>query len=192
MTYEDDRQRQVRTGQAINLAVELAVNEMLSEDAESVLARARELVDPALELVNTVQTQAAFPGSTSEPYSVDPTAPVFVRNEPGGPVAPAPAPVHLAGQQYPHPDAQQTPPPPPAPAPIPGVTDGDPLTAALWTEFFNDPSKFWDNRADKASGNANPRSPDFKHKDDGDKALWIIGKKNPSWVQAQLQARGLS
>lgn len=75
----------------------------------------------------------------------------------------------------------------PAPAAIPGAADGDPQVAALWQEFFADPSKFWDNRADKR----NPRAPDFKNKDNGDKALWLNDKKNPSWVPAQLVAAGI-
>lgn len=73
------------------------------------------------------------------------------------------------------------------PPAIPGVQDGDPATAALWNEFFNDPSKFYDNRRNKK----NPKGPDFKHRDDGDKALWVVGKKNPSWVAARLAQAGL-
>jgi len=64
---------------------------------------------------------------------------------------------------------------------IPGVEDGDPEVAALWNEYFQDPSKWWDNRKDKR----NPRGPDFKQKDDG-RALWIVDKKAPSWVRVRL------
>jgi hypothetical protein len=77
---------------------------------------------------------------------------------------------------------------PAGPAPIPGASDGDPKIAALWTQFFNDPSRFWDNRKDKR----NPRGPDFKSKNNSDDALWIVGKGNPSWVPAQLAQRGLA
>ena len=74
------------------------------------------------------------------------------------------------------------------PAAIPGVADGDAQVAAIWQEFFADPSKFWDNRSDKR----NPRAPDFKNKDNGDKALWLQDKKNPSWVGQQLAAVGMA
>tara|TARA_R110001606_G_scaffold101624_4_gene223083 strand:+ start:64 stop:585 length:522 start_codon:yes stop_codon:yes gene_type:complete len=74
------------------------------------------------------------------------------------------------------------------PAAIPGVADGDAQVSQLWTEFFSDPSRFWDNRSDKR----NPRAPDFKNKDNGDKALWLQDKKNPSWVGQQLAAVGMA
>lgn len=76
----------------------------------------------------------------------------------------------------------------PAPAAIPGAADGDPQVAALWQEFFADPSRFWDNRGSKR----NPKAPDFKNKDNGDKALWLQDKKNPSWVGQQLAAAGMA
>lgn len=99
--------------------------------------------------------------------------------------ATSPVPPQQAFQ--PSPVAQPAP-VPAAPASIPGATDGDPQTAALWQEFFQDPTRWWDNR----TGKRNPKAPDFKHKDNGDKALWLTGNKNPSWVAGQLAAIGMS
>lgn len=67
-----------------------------------------------------------------------------------------------------------------SPAPIPGATEGK--DDALWRRYFQDPSKWWDNRKDKR----NPRAPDFKLKDDGDVALWIVGRDTPAWVATRL------
>lgn len=92
------------------------------------------------------------------------------------------------------PAAPQTAPTAPVgvPTAIPWATDGDPQVAAIWQEFFADfkTSQFnqwYDNRQNKRSA----KGPDFKNKADGDKALWIVGKKNPSWVPTALAQVGL-
>lgn len=53
---------------------------------------------------------------------------------------------------------------------------------ALWEEYFDDPSQWWDNRV----GKKNPKYPDFKNKSTGD-ALWIESWLTPSWVKARLE-----
>jgi hypothetical protein len=70
---------------------------------------------------------------------------------------------------------------PAAPAPIPGAADGDPAVAALWADYFANPSGWWDNRGNKK----NPKGPDFKRKDGG-QGLWVSDKKNPSWVASRI------
>ncbi|CAK9275513.1 unnamed protein product [Sphagnum jensenii] len=53
----------------------------------------------------------------------------------------------------------------------------------LWQEFFSDPSQWWDHRLEKV----NARYPDFKHKKTK-QALWLNGRWNPVWVEAELEA----
>ena len=53
----------------------------------------------------------------------------------------------------------------------------------LWRQFFSDPSQWWDCRPEKVNSNY----PDFKHKHTQD-ALWLVHRKNPTWVRAQLAA----
>jgi hypothetical protein len=185
LSFEDDRTRQVRTGQAVNLAIQMAVNEHIGEPATAVLATAAHLIGPALSFIDQAQEAAladaqkaavvqAFPGAQIEPQAqaqIPQTNPVFVRREPGGDVGPAFDSGHLNVQ----------------PTPVPGVQDGDPAVAALWQQYFQDPSAFWDNR----QGKRNPKAPDFKHRTSGE-GLWIQSKKNPSWVPAQLAQRGLA
>jgi hypothetical protein len=200
LSFEDDRTRQVRTGQAVNLAIQMAVNEHIGEPATAVLATAAHLIGPALSFIDQAQEAAladaqkaavvqAFPGAQIEPqaqaqipqaeawhsgaqlHHVPNQNPVFVRREPGGDVGPAFDSGHLNVQ----------------PTPVPGVQDGDPAVAALWQQYFQDPSAFWDNR----QGKRNPKAPDFKHRTSGE-GLWIQSKKNPSWVPAQLAQRGLA
>ena len=52
--------------------------------------------------------------------------------------------------------------------------------AALWQQWVDDPSQWWDNRDNKT----NPRSPDFKHKTTG-KGLWI-DEKTPAFARLLL------
>ncbi|CAM6045275.1 unnamed protein product [Sphagnum compactum] len=52
-----------------------------------------------------------------------------------------------------------------------------------WREFFADPSQWWDHRSQKA----HTRYPDFKHKAT-QQALWLNGRLNPPWVEAELAA----
>lgn len=89
---------------------------------------------------------------------------------------------------------QAAPPPVVQPTPIPAVSGV--ANEALWVEFFNDfnagqiATKWWDNRTNKK----NPNGPDFKSKDDSDKALWKNGSKknpNPAWVPQALAQAGL-
>ncbi|CAA7014829.1 unnamed protein product [Microthlaspi erraticum] len=49
----------------------------------------------------------------------------------------------------------------------------------FWMDLVQNPSKWWDNRANKT----NPKAPDFKHKETGE-VLWMTG--SPSWVQSEL------
>lgn len=48
-------------------------------------------------------------------------------------------------------------------------------TDELWAELSSNPDKFFDNRAAKASGEANPSSPDFKRKGTSE-GLWVQTK----------------
>ncbi|CAM6101086.1 unnamed protein product [Calypogeia fissa] len=52
-----------------------------------------------------------------------------------------------------------------------------------WTQFFIDPSQWWDHRLGKTSA----RYPDFKHKKTGE-ALWVYDNSNPDWVKVELAA----
>ncbi|KAK9129618.1 hypothetical protein Sjap_010105 [Stephania japonica] len=52
----------------------------------------------------------------------------------------------------------------------------------LWQVFFSNPYEWWDNRE---CSKANPRHPDFKHKDTGE-SLWL-SSEDPPWVRKQLQ-----
>eukprot|EP00192_Tetraselmis_astigmatica_P013783 CAMPEP_0117676648 /NCGR_PEP_ID=MMETSP0804-20121206/16299_1 /TAXON_ID=1074897 /ORGANISM="Tetraselmis astigmatica, Strain CCMP880" /LENGTH=321 /DNA_ID=CAMNT_0005485829 /DNA_START=218 /DNA_END=1184 /DNA_ORIENTATION=+ len=55
-----------------------------------------------------------------------------------------------------------------------------------WLLFFEDPSAYYDNRKAKASGEKNPKYPDFKHKITGD-VLWVDSYNTPAWVKASLE-----
>lgn len=55
--------------------------------------------------------------------------------------------------------------------------------SALWVELESNPSKFFDNRADKASGKGNPAGPDFKRKGTGE-GLWIFDKEGNNQAEA--------
>jgi hypothetical protein len=100
---------------------------------------------------------------------------------------PAPAAAPAPGAPAPEPPATVAPlPAGPAPlAPLPGAAAPDTGKEAIWKELFADPSKFYDNRADKQSGKASTRSPDFKRISDK-AALWISSKDTPGWVRQQL------
>jgi antitoxin (DNA-binding transcriptional repressor) of toxin-antitoxin stability system len=191
MSYEDDRTRQVRTGQAVNLAIHMACNENIgSDDSAKVLARAAELLGPIVQFIDQAQEAAltdartasvvqAFPGAQLEPAAqaqIPQANPVFVRTATGEVVPALKTPGPAATITYDgRPIAAVQ------PAPIPGAADGDPDTARLWTLYFQDPSAFWDNR----QGKKNPKAPDFKHRQTGD-GLWIESKRNPSWVKGRL------
>jgi len=54
-----------------------------------------------------------------------------------------------------------------------------------WSDFFNEPDQYWDNRALKASGERSPRYPDFKHKTTQE-ALWVDSWDSPKWIQETL------
>lgn len=56
-------------------------------------------------------------------------------------------------------------------------------TEQKWMDFFEDTSKWWDNRTNKT----NPKAPDFKKKGGRDApALWINSKDTPAWVEGEL------
>lgn len=96
--------------------------------------------------------------------------------------------------------APQTPPPqPPQPVPPPAAATPPPAAPSFssepreaadqndpthrkWLDYFDNPTSYWDNRANKR----NPRAPDFKHKERND-ALWIGGRDTPAWVVPQLE-----
>lgn len=121
------------------------------------------------------QVAEAFPGTTSVPPQ---QAPAPVQD---------PNPAHLVPAPQPQYQPQAPVAPAPQPAAIPGAADGDPIVASIWEEFFQDPQAFWDNR----NGKRNPKAPDFKNKANGDRALWLNDKKNPSWVAQRLAAAGI-
>jgi len=93
---------------------------------------------------------------------------------------------------------------PPAPAvapPVPAAAGaGMPAVAGsqeegYWMNFFENPSSWWDNRF----GKKNPNGPDFKSKEipspDNPQykvGLWIGGRTQPAWVDAQLTAIGMN
>lgn len=180
----DNRQVPITVGQSFNIAAQIVTSDpefvpgpgTIGEIAVLASSLADVILDAQSEAeqkfaTNTVQ--AAFPG-TQQVASVTPlpTAAAYPVHQPQQ-AAPQAEPFSAQPQQY------QA-----APAAIPGTSDGDPATAALWVEYFNNPAAWWDNRGNKR----NPRAPDFKHRDNPDKALWIVGKKNPSWVSARLGA----
>lgn len=51
----------------------------------------------------------------------------------------------------------------------------------LWRDVLENPSQWWDNRAQKAEPGGNPRYPDFKHKEN-QTPLWIESRDTPGWA----------
>lgn len=100
MTYEEDRTRQVRTGQALNLAIHMACNQLIGVDDEAaVLKRAAQLLGPVTQFIDQAQDAAladarkaavvqAFPGAVIEPKAQDLIP--QERRVPGGQVDPHP------------------------------------------------------------------------------------------------------
>lgn len=181
MAFEDDRSRSININVAVNAAADITcaiikanseVNWTDENAADVFKSIAALTVASVLEVHGENALAAAFPGADLVPDVTN--------------VVQLPQAVTQAMPM------QQV----AAPAPIPGVQDGDPVVAALWQEYFQDPSKFYDNRNNKR----NPAGPDFSHKvkkgADGKYAagLWIQGRKgaNPSWVAPQLAARGIA
>lgn len=149
-----------------------------------------ETIQEGLEAAVQVQPvpQFGFPQESAplQPQAIVPNGAAMIQNAFAGTQAATPAEV----QQHFGQAAQ-------VPAAIPGAVDGDAekraKVAALWQEFFQDPSKFYDNRYDKK----HPQGPDFKHKDKkNDKGqglgLWRNDRLNPDWVAPQLAAIGMS
>jgi single-strand DNA-binding protein len=66
-----------------------------------------------------------------------------------------------------------------------GMAAGTSPKEALWRSLAEQPDTWWDNRDRKAAPGANPRSPDFKHKETGE-ALWIESRDTPTWVLETL------
>lgn len=170
----DARDQSIITQVAAKIASDLAVaaRDTKIEDLVSDWAVALPTVAEALfEQIATKQTEtaassviAAFPGSVVVPAS-EGWQPADFNTTAGATPQP---PLYV---------------PQAAPTPIPGVTDGDPATNAMWIELQQNPSAWYDNR----TGKTNPRAPDFKHRTQGtsttgNKSLWIVSKKNPSWV----------
>ena len=54
-----------------------------------------------------------------------------------------------------------------------------------WRDLIENPNNWWDNRPQKLEPGANPRRPDFKHKDDGT-PLWIDSYDTPQWAADKL------
>jgi len=70
-----------------------------------------------------------------------------------------------------------------------GMPAGTSPKEALWRSLAEEPDTWWDNRDRKAQPGANPRSPDFKHKESGE-ALWIESRDTPAWVLETLSEGG--
>ena len=66
-----------------------------------------------------------------------------------------------------------------------GMPNGASPKEALWRSLAEEPDTWWDNRERKSQPGANPRSPDFKHKESGE-ALWIESRDTPTWVLETL------
>lgn len=174
MSYDNDRNQAIAINVAINAAVALAVP---TEDPLNTFLESVELITEKVLGVHAVYAiGAAFPGTTVVSTAPLPALPPAAAVPPAVP-APLPAAV--------------------PPAPIPGAADGDAQVSALWRELLADAAsgqlaaRWHDNRARKASGQYKRTAPDFKSKADGDRALWIQDRKNPSWVPAALQQAGL-
>ncbi len=212
MSRDDTQyQRQVRCGQAINLAVSLAQNEKMGEHAPDVLARARELIPELIEMIDLTQAEnsltQAFPGSTVEPVETFRTA---------GDTRPVEQPQFVGGQPtYSQPPQQQyapgspgmaTPQPAPfssqaSPAPIPNQSRGgggnwkQQKAEEAFRAFVADTTQWEDVRSSKRG----PDSPDFRHKWQNDPpsrdgkvyktSLWL--RDAPEWSKPQLQQWGL-
>jgi hypothetical protein len=58
---------------------------------------------------------------------------------------------------------------------------GDVSEDDYWHQYFEDPSKWWDNCLNKR----NPKAPDFKLRTTK-KALWIDGWHTPDWVRVRF------
>jgi hypothetical protein len=175
MSYDTDRNQAIAINVAINAAVALAVP---TEDPLNTFLESVELITEKVLGVHAVYAiGAAFPGTTV----VATAAPAPVQLPPAAVPAAIPAPAPAAVP----------------PAPIPGAADGDPQVSALWRELLADAAagqltgRWHDNRARKASGQYKRTAPDFKSKADGDRALWIQDRKNPSWVATALAQAGL-
>lgn len=173
MSYDDARNQSIAINVGINAAVALAAHadDPLNRFLESVEL----IVDKVLEVHAQAAVIAAFPGTAPVPVPAAVPAPAPVQFAPAPPAIPAPV---------------------PAPAPIPGAADGDPTVDGLWRQFFADVQagqldRWHDNRSRKASGQYKRTAPDFKNKADGDKALWISDRKNPSWVAAAVAQLGI-
>lgn len=158
MSTLDSRDQSIITQVAAKIASDLTVaagGDVRIEDLLGDFAVALPTVRDALfDAVNAAIAESTFAGSTNV------------------------TPIQAAPSYQPQPPAEPVYQPVAAPAPIPGATDGDPATAALWVELQQNPGDWYDNRTSKK----NPRGPDFKNRRDGDKALWVVGKNNPSWV----------
>ncbi|CAG9460666.1 unnamed protein product [Pedinophyceae sp. YPF-701] len=89
------------------------------------------------------------------------------------------------------PAADPGPPPPPRAGGWQGGAGGAAAAGGgadrLWAEYFENPAAWWDNRNDKQG---NPKRPDFKHKDDRSKALWLSSRDTPAWVHERLGQAG--
>lgn len=210
MTYEDDRQRQVRTGQAMNLAWEYATLQG-GATVEEVIQRADAAVVPIVEWINTVQARTAFTGSAQQQPQADlqgqnvpqavpapqtasgpfPPTPLDRTPEQGAPMQP-PAATQYVGQPAP------AYPQPPQPAPIPNQSQGGDWKAQQAEEryrlFFQDTTAWEDMRSQKATGQIKAGNPDFKHRSQKDQKGYRVGiwlKDAPEWAIPQLRQMGL-
>ncbi len=186
MSYDTEKNRQIAVSVGIQAAVALAAQ----TEGRDPFQHFTDIVDAVVEKCIELQAEHAVRDELGgTPVYVPPTPnPLATGTSVYTPPTSAPG-VNFAAlaAAYTPPVAVPAATPAPTPSPIPGATDGNPEVAAIWTEFFQDPSKFWNNTQNKK----NPKGPDFKHKDDGDKALWITDKKNPSWVNQGLHQIGI-
>lgn len=175
-SYENDRQQAIAISVGVNVTAELAKR---SEDPFNAFAENVDWVVNSVLKLHTDHAVEAVERAMPGTVHVDVPAPAAA-------IAPVAVPQPL--QAVPAPVA-----PVAAPVAIPGAVNVAQDTESLWIEFFSDVNagvwdrKWWDNRHNKR----NPKSPDFKHRDNSDKALWKVGKANPGWVTAALVQAGL-
>jgi len=188
----DDRSRDIAVNVALNMARDFTVaainNGSLDPDnVNAVVNHFTSLTAPLVDVVvgthaSTVveqNVQAAFPGTTVQ-HAVAPFGPADQMPTAPQPVGPVAQPFPVAASPYPQ----------AGPAPIPGGVTNP--VEADWTELFQNPGNWYDNRADKASGKTKATAPDFKHKTrktpDGkwNVGLYVSNKDTPAWVKQQL------
>lgn len=177
------KDRAMTVGNAVNATATLATSPHVEDPLAFFLDSLPHVVEHVITQQIVWAIEDEFPGTTVEQYDDQPAGNVVPFTGAAAQLAqavneaPHPAeqettythsgPTGTYAQSQPIVQAQQS--AAAAPAPVPGAVD--PAIPADWADFFQDPTRYWDNR----HGKKNPNSPDFKHKDTG-KGLWIAGK----------------